>query len=262
MAYEAILYEKRGKIAFITLNRPVKLNAVSPTMARELDEALDDFDLDDDAWVAIISGNGRCFSAGADLTVFASTLEGDPRTRSLGSFASSRKAGGYLESQNWKPVIAAVHGYCYGIALGLALQCDIIVATEDAKFRIAEVQRGIGGGAFGVEMTYLGCGRVGTELALTGRDLGGPEGYRLGFLNRLVTTQDELLPAAEEFAQQIMEAPPLAVRENVRLCRKARQMAMAPVRFLSSGRNLTATDDFEEATRAFVEKRKPVFKAR
>jgi len=70
MAYETILYEKRGKIAFITLNRPAKLNAVSPTMARELDEALDDFDLDDDAWVAIVSGNGRCFSAGADMTVF------------------------------------------------------------------------------------------------------------------------------------------------------------------------------------------------
>ncbi|MBI4301196.1 MAG: enoyl-CoA hydratase/isomerase family protein [Chloroflexi bacterium] len=261
MAYENLGYEKRDKIAYITLNRPRKLNAFNPALAAELDDVLDDFDQDNSVWAAIMSGNGRCFSAGADVTVFTS-LSREERAKNP-VLVRSRNPGGFLSNQrNWKPIIAAVHGYCYGMALGLVLSCDLIVATEDAKFCIAEVQRGLSGGGLAVRMSYFGLGKVGTELALTGRDLTGAEAYRLGLVNRLVATQEELLPAAVDLVQQIFEIPPLAVRANVRICRQAADALLEPMHSLNPGQNLALTEDFEEAARAFLEKRKPVFKAR
>lgn len=257
MAYENIVFEKQGRIAYITLNRPEHLNAFSQEQSYEMEDIFDEFDADDDLYVAILSGKGRCFSAGADVKrVHAASLEsGQPQG------LQNRKRGGFLEGKNFKPVIAAVHGYCYGKGLGTALACDIIVATEDAKFCVAELRRGIGGGGLGVHLTYLGAGKMGAEVAITGRDLTGSEAHRVGLASRLVATQEELLPAATELAEQTLRWAPLAVRENVRVNRESRELFLATHR-AAPGPNLRMTEDYAEAVRSFVEKRTPVWHAR
>src|SRR5437773_10889284 len=128
MEYETLTYTTRDRAAYITLNRPATLNAIGTKMARDLDAVFEEFDHDDDAWVAILSGNGRCFSAGADVKEF---LENRKRGIQVFDEFHSRKDGGWLRSRNFKPVIAAVHGYCYGSALSLVHDADILVATED-----------------------------------------------------------------------------------------------------------------------------------
>jgi enoyl-CoA hydratase/carnithine racemase len=259
MDFETLQYEKSGRIARITLNRPEALNAVNPAMARDLDEVFEVFDHDDDVWLAILSGNGRCFCAGADVKVFASNLEAGSNKFDM---FHSRKDGGFMRSQNYKPVIAAVHGYCYGSGLGLAMGSDILLVAADARFQITELQRGIGGGHLGVRMNQLGLGRVGTEIALTGRALTGEEAYRLGFANQLVASREELMATAEGFAQEILQHPPLAVRANVRASRNANALIMGMLQPAMTGPDLSKTADYAEATRAFVEKRKPTFHAR
>ena len=137
-------YSCADRIATITLNRPDKLNAVSDEVVAQLADALRRFDLDDEAEVAILNGKGRAFSSGADV-----------RQRQLRSREEFEKLGGpqgwgtnsadlLTRSVNWKPVIAAVHGHVLGLALGLTLECDLIVAAAGTRFQLTETSRGLG----------------------------------------------------------------------------------------------------------------------
>ena len=257
MSYAFLSYEQDAHVVHISLNRPARLNALNEEMIRELDDAFDEFDLDEEAWVAIVSGTGRCFSTGADVGSQSALLR-EGRIDELYRKLSSRKPHGFLDCINWKPVIAAVHGHCMGMALGLVLDADVIVVAEDAMFRVAEVERSVGGGSLGVRLAQAGCGRVGTELALTGRDMPGSEAFRLGLAARLATDRDQMLAAARDVAAQMLRHPPLGVRANVRVGRLSRSAERAHLRFAADdvGR-LSRTEDYRAAAAAFAEKAEP-----
>ena len=141
--YETMTYERKGRIAYIMFNRPQVLNAVNSQFEQDLHEALLEFDTDDEAWVGIIHGAGRAFCAGADIKQrFVAMTPQESARRERGP-----NPEGYLgRTINWKPVIAAVHGYALGAGIVIAAESDMIVASEDARFGITETRRGLAGG--------------------------------------------------------------------------------------------------------------------
>ena len=256
--YETMTYQRKGKTGYITFNRPEVLNAVNDQFERDLHDVLLEFDTDQEAWVAIIHGEGRCFCAGADIKQrFANMTAQQKAARERGNSAES-----YLgRAINWKPVIAAVHGYALGAGIAIAAECDLIVASEEAQFGITETKRGLPGGRVWAKLNAFMPSKVVSEMVITGEPVGEPELYRLGLINRLVPTGQHL-EAAEELAQKILKAPPLASRAGVRLTRRqwvepaaAADMYLQPLR-------LHLTEDFMESSQAFVEKRPPVYQAR
>jgi enoyl-CoA hydratase/carnithine racemase len=263
MSYETILYETRGQIAYITLNRPRVLNAYNDTMGDELLQAHRAFDQDDDLHVLIISGAGRAFCSGADVR--QRQLRSVDELKRLGGPAGGmRPAGGLLgigQAVNWKPIIAAVHGYVLGAGFGLAMATDLIVAAAGTKFQIREVQRGIAGAQHWMTTWFWGGGRFATEIALTGRYFSAEEAYQFGIVNRVVP-QEHVLAEAERLAQDIMQNPPLSVRANVRVSRWFVRRMEEEALYYQGGLKLHLTEDFRESAQAFMEKRPPAFKGR
>jgi enoyl-CoA hydratase/carnithine racemase len=263
MAYETILYEKKGRLAHITLNRPRILNAYNDTMGDELLQAHREFDQDEDLHVLIISGAGRAFCSGADVK--QRQLRPLEEMKRIGGPAGGiRPAGGLLgmgQTVNWKPVIAAVHGYALGIGFGLAMACDVIVAAAGTQFQIREVQRGIAGAQHWATTWFWGGGRFATEIALTGRYFTAEEAHQFGIVNRVVP-QDQVVVEAERLAEAIMTNPPLSVRANVRVSRWFARRMEEECTFYTGGLRLHLTEDFRESAQAFVEKRPPSFKGR
>jgi len=151
-----VTYERDGEIATITLNRPDKLNAFSDELVGALGEELHRFDMDDQAHVAILCGNGRAFSSGADV-----------KQRQLRSREEFLRLGGpqgrgthssdlLTKAVNWKPVIAAPHGYVLGLSVGIVLECDLIVAEEGTRFQVTETSRGLGASKYWSLMHFRG----------------------------------------------------------------------------------------------------------
>jgi enoyl-CoA hydratase/carnithine racemase len=258
--YETILYETRGPLCYITLNRPDKLNAANDTMVEELDDAFFEFDADERLQVAILRGAGRAFCSGADVR--QRQLRSREELRRLGGPAGrGAKGEGLSEAVNWKPVIAAVHGYALGLGFSLTQRADLVVAAEGTKFQIREVQRGIAGTQHWVSTWFWTGSRIANEIALTGRMFTADEALQQGMINRVVSA-DELLRSAEELAEQIMENPPLSVRANVRMIRWFVHEMQREARLYTQALALHLTDDFHESAAAFMEKRAPVFKGR
>ncbi len=251
-----VLYSTADKIATITLNRPDKLNAVSDDVVAALAEALRRFDLDDAAEVAILNGAGRAFSSGADV-----------RQRQLRSREEFEKLGwpqGWgtnsadllTRAVNWKPVVAAVHGYVMGLALGLTLECDLIVAAEGTRFQLTETSRGLGASRYWALFHFRGAGAFGDEVALTGRFFTAEEGFKAGLFNRLAPAGKHL-EVARELALEVAKNPPLSVRTTVRTRRWYLERAAKEAQFMAAPFKLYLTEDFQEAARAFAEKRQP-----
>jgi len=263
MSYETIMYETKGPMAYITLNRPRVLNAYNDTMGDELLQAHRAFDQDDDLHVLIISGAGRAFCSGADVR--QRQLRPLDELKRLGGPAGGiRPAGGLLgigQTVNWKPIIAAVHGYVLGAGFALAMATDVIVAAAGTKFQIREVQRGIGGAQHWATTWFWGGGRFATEIALTGRYFTAEEAYQFGIVNRMVP-QEQVLAEAERLAQDIMQNPPLSVRANVRASRWFVRRMEEEALYYQGGLKLHLTEDFRESAQAFMEKRPPEFKGR
>jgi enoyl-CoA hydratase/carnithine racemase len=263
MSYETILYEKKDRIAYITLNRPNILNAYNDTMGDELLHAHRDFDQDDSLHVLIISGSGRAFCSGADVKQ-RQLRPMEEMKRLGGPVGGIRPAGGLLamgQTVNWKPVIAAVHGYVLGIGFGLAMACDLIVAAEGTQFQNREVERGIAGSHHWAATWFWGGGRFATEISLTGRYFSAEEAHTFGIVNRVVP-QDRIMPEAERLAEEIMANPPLSVRANVRISRWFVRKMEEETSFYTGALKLHLTGDFRESAEAFMEKRPPVFKGK
>jgi enoyl-CoA hydratase/carnithine racemase len=205
-----VLYEVRDRIAFISFNRPEKHNALRDEDIAGLVEALHRLDDDDDADVAILSGQGKSFSSGGDVN--------DRLQRSMDEGSTSGRATEYAaftDSGSFKPVIAAVHGYCLGHALGTALYCDHIVAASNAVFEVTEIKLGLPTAHF---IPRLGSPAFATEVAMTGRRFTAEEAWDAGIVARLVDDR-AYLHAAEELARQLLAHPQWAVRQNVRVRR-------------------------------------------
>ena len=254
MGYEFIVYEKRGRIAYLTINRPDRLNALHPPANSELRDAMTDFRDDPDAWVAIITGAGeRAFSAGNDLKY---TAERGRRSRPVGS---APFGGITSDFECWKPIIAAVNGFALGGGLELALACDIIVAAEHAEVGLPEVRVGLVAGAGGVHRLPRHVPlKVAMGMMLTGRRIPAQEAYRIGLVNEVVP-QSKLMETAEEWASDILKGAPLSVRASKQMALSGLPLPYETAMRLtySEHERAKASDDFVEGPRAFAEKRKP-----
>jgi enoyl-CoA hydratase/carnithine racemase len=256
MAESLVEYECRDQIATLTLNRPEKLNAVNDDLVRHLMDALRRFDLDREAQVAIICGKGRAFSSGAD--VHQRQLRRREEFEELGGPQGWGANSGDLltRSVNWKPVIAAPHGYAMGLALGIVLESDLIVAEAGTKFQVTETSRGLGGAKYWALLHFRGAAAFATEVALTGRFFTAEEAFAAGIVNR-VAPEGKHLDAARELAAAVAKNPPLSVRATVRTRRWYMDQLEREVTMQTAPLKLYLTEDFREAARAFAEKRQP-----
>ena len=256
--YETMVYSRKGRVGYIRFNRPQALNAVNAQFEQDFHDALLEFDLDDAAWVGIVHGAGRAFCAGVDVKQRLAGMTAQESAR--------RERGpnpeGYLgRAINWKPVIAAVHGYALGAGIVIASECDLIVASEDAKFGITETRRGLAGGRIWAKVNAFMPSKIASEMVITGEPVAAAELYRLGLINRLVPAGYHLT-AAEGLAEQVLRAPPLASRVGVKLTRRQWVQAGADADMQTLPLKLHLSEDFQEASRAFVEKRAPEYRAR
>ncbi|MBN9490706.1 MAG: enoyl-CoA hydratase/isomerase family protein [Alphaproteobacteria bacterium] len=255
-------YERNGAIVILTLNRPEKLNAFNDELVGLLGEALHRFDMDDEAEIAILHGSGRAFSSGADV-----------HQRQLRSREEFLKLGGpqgrgthsadlLTKAVNWKPVIAAPHGYVLGLSVGIVLECDLIVAEEGTRFQITETSRGLGAGKYWGLMHFRGGGAFTMEAALTGRFFTAEEALQANLVNR-VAPKGKYLEMARQLAGEVIKNPPLSVRSTVRLRRWYMDRMSREIMHQTAPERLYLTEDFHEAAKAFTEKRKPAkFKGR
>ncbi len=249
-------YECHDHIATIALNRPEKLNAVSDEVVRQLMAAMRTFDADPDASVAILCGRGRAFCSGAD--VHQRQLRSREEFERLGGPQSHDANAGDLlfQSVNWKPVIAAVHGYVLGLGLGLVLDCDLIVAEAGTQFQLTETSRGLGAAKHWAQFHFRGAGAFGDEVSLTGRYFTAEEALAANVINR-VAAKGTVMEAALTLAKAVAANPPLSVRATVRTRRWFLDRYAKEAAFQQAPMRLYLTEDFREAALAFKEKRQP-----
>ena len=255
----ALLYGKKGKVAYITINRPRALNAVDPETLQELSQALLDFRDDEDRWVAILTGVGeRAFCVGADIKDMLPVL-GEIRNEWWRIPPTILRG---LEL--WKPIIAAINGHALGGGLELALACDLRIAAENATFGVPEVNLGIIPGWGGTQRLPRAIPAAkAAELLFFGQRIDAQEAYRIGLVNKVVPLP-QLLPTAEEWAQRLCEIPPLAVRAAKEAMIRGVEMSLEEGLRLEAKLEdfLFATEDHREAKEAWLEKRKPVLKGK
>src|SRR5438105_1831700 len=255
-----VRFEREGKIAVLTLDRPEKHNAMDSDMYGQISERLLEIDRDDGIWVGIVTGAGdKAFTAGADLvTMHAPGGEG-----SEVGWRATRADRFDLGLEVQKPLIAAVNGYCLAGGLELALICDIRIASERAQFGTPEVKWNLLHG-YGAQLLP---GIVGMSnalyLLLTGRFIDAREALRIGLVQEVVPA-DRVLARAREVAEQICANAPMAVRMTKELELRSRDITVADgVRYYQAlQRQVEASQDLVEGTAAFAEKRKPSFKNR
>ena len=254
MSHENIIVETRGRVGLIRLNRPQALNALNSALMGELKQALDAFEADDKVGCVVITGSEKAFAAGADIKEMA---EKTFTEAFLGDFAATWDRAATLR----KPVIAAVAGFALGGGCELALQCDLIIAADNAKFGQPEIKLGIIPGIGGTQRLTHAVGKAkAMDLILTGRMMDAAEAERAGLVARVVPVQnllDEALKIAATIASMSLPSV-LAAKEAVN---RALETPLAEgVRFERRiFHSLFATHDQKEGMRAFVEKRAPKF---
>jgi enoyl-CoA hydratase/carnithine racemase len=252
---EFIRYECRDRIATITFNRPEKLNAFNDDMVMQLARVLRQFDIDPEADVAVLRGEGRAFSSGADV-----------HQRQLRSEDELRKHGGsqgwganaselFVKAVNWKPVIAAPHGFAVGLGLGIVLESELIVAEEATRFQVTETSRGLASSRYWALLNFRGAGSFATEVTITGRFFTAEEALAAGVVDR-VAAKGEHLQQAYALARDVAANPPLSVRATVRTRRWYIDQAEREAYLQTTPLKLHLTEDFKESAKAFAEKRK------
>ena len=257
MSDQPVLYHEEEGVAFITLNRPKKLNALSPRVFELLDEYVTQFTNASDAKVAVLHGNGRSFAAGADIEHYVD----------IGSvqYLDFMQTGNRVQSkfsECVKPVIAAVHGYALGGGLELALSCDFIVAAPDAQLGLPEVKLGLlpGGGGTQRLPRLIGTMRA-AQMLMVAQRISGTQAVQWGMALGIGDHPDALA-AAVELANRIAAQAPLPVRLAKVLLRSGADASLDAALDLeqSLGAMVFGTEDAREGIRAFLEKRPAQFK--
>ena len=256
MSYQYVIYEKKGHIAYVTINRPEVMNALHHDANVELSQVFNDFKQDDQAWVAIYTGAGqKAFSAGNDLkATAAATARGEKPTLLSVPF------GGITSGFECdKPIIAAVNGFALGGGFEIALACDLIIAAEHASFGQPEPRVGLiaaGGGVHRLPAQIPLKQAMG--LLLTGRQITAQEAYRLGLVNEIAPAAD-LMATAERWANEILECSPLSVQLTKEAALSGLHLPVEEAMGQDRPRlqRLFASQDFVEGPKAFAEKRKP-----
>jgi len=252
MQYTSILIETRGRVGLVTLNRPEALNAINYTLISEVMEALADFDKAEAVGAMVITGSAKAFAAGADIKEMVDRsaqqmYEKDP-IAPYGRIRTLRK-----------PIIAAVSGWALGGGCELAISCDMIVASETAKFGQPEINLGVMPGAGGTQRLTRVLGKaIAMEMMLNNRTLSAEEALRFGLINYMVPP-DAVLDTALKLAEEIASRAPHAVYSVKRLVNHAYEefLTEALLDEKKEFYNLFNSADQKEGMAAFVEKRKP-----
>lgn len=258
--YKTILYAQEGGIGKIILNRPEALNALTQTMFIEIGQALDKAEQDGEVKVIVISGKGRAFCAGADLKVASEEQTSLNKQREFCRLGN-RNVLEKIENLD-KPVIASVHGYCLAGGFEIMLACDLVIAAEDAILGDQHINIGaIGAGGSPYRLAMLVGLRKAKEIIFTGKRLSGKEAEDIGLVN-LAVPKDMLEKTVSFIANEIAQKSPVAMRISKSILNRTMYIDSASrlelVMLFSLFNN--ASGDFQEGMRAFIEKRKPVFR--
>jgi len=252
-----VLYEKKNKIAYITLNRPDKLNSITTEMLEQLQEIWKGFRDDEECLVAILSGAGRAFCAGVAINELVMGKWSISQSQTMGD-----RAVGPIKYKIWKPIIAALHGHVIGGGFWLALECDMRIAADNTQFCLPEAKVGIPTSFTAFLSDFLPRGIV-AELLFTGDRMDVRRAYQLGLVNKVVTL-DDLMKEATVLAEHVLENAPLSVQATKKVMIRSRDLDY------QNALNLTEdiyapvyeSEDVKEGRRAFSEKRKPIWKCR
>jgi enoyl-CoA hydratase/carnithine racemase len=251
---DATTFRLDGHVATITYNRPDALNAINGEMRRDLNDAFGRFRDDEDAWVAIVTGAGRAFCAGGDLRDGAGSVGDFPGTfwekPTLNSFESGWEI--------FKPVIAAVNGYCLGYGLTLVSWCDFVLASDRAEFGLPEVQLGGPAIVASIRLPRRLNWADAMELLLTGERISAERAHAIGLVWRVVP-HDTLLDEAHALAGRLLRGAPLAQRAMKEMAMRTRHMpTLEAIRFGETMRRVaSSTADATEGIRAAAERRPP-----
>jgi len=256
---DRVRFDLDGHVATITYDRPDALNAIDGVMRTDLNAAFARFRDDEDAWVAIVTGAGRAFCVGADMRNgagatgdFAGTFWEKPTTNSFES--------GW---EIFKPVIAAVNGYCLGYGLTLVTWCDFVIASERAEFGFPEVRLGVPTIVGALRLPDKVGWQAAMELLLTGERIDAERAAAIGLAGRVVP-HDDLMDEARALAERLCQAAPLAARATKEMAVRSRGLSMAEaIRWGETMRKVVgATEDASEGMRAAAEGRPPEWKGR
>lgn len=256
-----VLYEKRNRVAYVTINRPEAMNSMNMEVTQGLRDAFGEIRDDPDVLLGIVTGaGGRAFSAGADIKEI-----NERQARGLPQFESRPGEGGYLHQlEVWKPLIAAIDGYCVAGGFEIALECDIRIATEQSQFGLPEPRWSIMPG-YGMHhlarMVPLGEAMY---IMMTGSRISAAEAHRIGILHSVHPNRDALMAAAEKIADEIKLCAPLALKAIKQVAWNGR--AMSPEQSYRLATKFTESvgrsEDSLEGPKAFTERRAPQWKGR
>ena len=273
MTYSTILYERKDKVACITLNRPDRLNAINTEMIVEINKAFRAAEDDPEVWTIIVSGTGRALCAGADIRKFPDVegpsttgidTQGEPLLSSYRQWDTPQEATApYLQMA--KPIICAVNGICAGAGLDLVTTSDIAIASDQATFFDPHVSIGIVSGREVVRLVRVLPLNVAMRVALMGKHerLSAQRAYELGLVTEIVP-HAQLMQRAWEVAALVNRNAPLAVRGTRLAIRKGLSLPVYEAELLAESHRLRVaqTEDALEGPRAFIEKRAPKWRAR
>ncbi len=256
---DTVLYELDGHVATITYNRPEALNAINGEMRRDLNAAFSRFRDEEEAWVAIVTGAGRSFSAGADLRG-----DGNPVGEFGGTFWEKPTINSFESGwEIFKPVIAAVNGHCLGYGLTLVTWCDFVIAGDDAQFGYPEVRIGVPTIVGAIRLPERIGWQHAMEMLLTGDRISAERAQEYGLVGWVVP-RERVIDEARDLAGRLVKAAPLAARATKEVAVRARSLPMLEaIRFGETMRKVAgATEDAAEGLRAAAERREPQWKGR
>ncbi len=263
-----VKYEVKDRVAWVTLNRPEAMNALSQGLLADLGTVFREIARDDDVLVVILTGEGgRAFSAGMDLKGFsARQTEQAAAGQTPGAIGSDQDgpSGFSAVGRCRKPVIAAIDGYCLAGGFELAIQSDIRVASRKSVFGLPEARRSILAGPGLTQLPRMIPLSEALRIALTGAPISSERAYQIGIIQEVAADREEVFKVAQGIAEEILLGAPLAMQEIKRLVKEGVEMTIPQAEMLREilSAQLAQTEDALEGPRAFAEKRAPVWKMR
>ncbi|MCL9759995.1 enoyl-CoA hydratase/isomerase family protein [Frankia sp. AiPa1] len=267
MGYASIQYDVTDRVATITFDRPKQLNALSPSMINELRQAYTDAEADENVWILLVTGNGRAFCAGADVSEIPGTgkvVSETPYLSTYDQWEAPQEGTPPFRSMT-KPVLVAVNGLCCGAGLDLVTTGDIVIASDRAEFFDPHVSIGLVSGRESVRLARALPTHIAMRMALMGRHerMGAQRAYELGLISEVVE-HDRLLERARELAATVNRNAPLAVRGTRLAIRKGLDLPLLEAEIMAEAfrERVVRTEDALEGPRAFLDKREPRWQAR